>query len=105
MEALHRPAARASATVIAGKTPELFEGMCRASLNHIDARNHLAIIEAWNEWGEGGFIEPDKEFGFAFLERVRKVYTDAPDTHTDLVPSDAKIAPCASTSAPLATRF
>ncbi len=85
-----RPRARQNALVITGKTPDLFEKMCRASLKHIDKRNNLAIIEAWNEWGEGGFIEPDQEFGFAFLDRVRKVYTDAPETHADLVPTAAK---------------
>jgi len=87
-----RPRARKRARVIVGKTPDLFEKMCRASLNHIDAHNRLAIIEAWNEWGEGSFIEPDKQFGFAFLDRVRKVYTDAPGAHTDYVPTDAKVA-------------
>ena len=87
-----RPRARENALVITGKTPDLFEKMCRAGLTHIDARNNLAIIEAWNEWGEGSFIEPDKEFGFAFLDRVRKVFTDAPEAHADLVPSAAKVA-------------
>lgn len=87
-----RPRARQNALVITGKTPDLFEKMCRSSLNYIDPRNNLAIIEAWNEWGEGSFIEPDQEFGFAFLDRVRRVYTDAPEAHTDLVPSEAKIA-------------
>jgi len=87
-----RPRARDKALVITGKTPDLFEKMCRSSLNYIDKRNSLAIIEAWNEWGEGSFIEPDKEFGFAFLDRVRKVYTDAPEAHTDLVPEAAQIA-------------
>ncbi|HPA16331.1 MAG TPA: glycoside hydrolase family 99-like domain-containing protein [Verrucomicrobiae bacterium] len=88
----NRPRARGKAVVITGKTPDLFEKMCRASLRYIDKRNNLAIIEAWNEWGEGSYIEPDKEFGFEFLDRVRKVYTDAPDAHTDLLPSDAKVA-------------
>lgn len=87
-----RPRARDKALVITGKTPDLFERHCRSSLNYIDARNNLAIIEAWNEWGEGSFIEPDQEFGFAFLDRVRKVYTDAPDAHADLVPGEAKVA-------------
>lgn len=86
-----RPRARKNATVITGRTPDLFEQHCRASLTYIDPRNNLAIIEAWNEWGEGSFIEPDAEFGFAFLDRVRRVYTDAPDAHIDLVPSASKV--------------
>ena len=86
-----RPRARKNALVITGKTPDLFEKMCHNSLTFIDKRNNLAIIEAWNEWGEGSFIEPDQAFGFAFLDRVRKVYTDAPEAHTDLVPNADKV--------------
>ena len=87
-----RPRARGNAAVITGKTPDLFEKMCRASLAYVDARNNLAVIEAWNEWGEGSFIEPDKEFDFEFLDRVRKVFTDAPAVHTDFVPTPEKVA-------------
>lgn len=87
-----RPRAGKNAAVITGKTPDKFETMCRASLKYVDKSNNLAIIEAWNEWGEGSFIEPDKEFRFAFLDRVRKVFTDAPESHTDWVPEQAKVS-------------
>jgi hypothetical protein len=87
----NRPRAGNNAAVITGKTPEKFETMCRASLRYVDQRTNMAVIEAWNEWGEGSYIEPDKEFGFEFLDRVRKVFTDSPESHTDLVPDQAKI--------------
>ncbi len=88
----NRPRAGANAAVIAGKTPEKFAGMCEASLEHIDERANMAIIEAWNEWGEGSFIEPDREWGFAFLDAVRETFTDAPDEHVDYVPTPDRIA-------------
>ena len=34
----------------------------------------MVIIEAWNEWGEGGYLEASRERGFAFLDVVREVF-------------------------------
>ena len=48
----------------------------------------IALIEAWNEWGEGSYIEPHAEFGFGYLDAVREVFTDAPREHIDLAPVD-----------------
>ena len=88
----NRPRAGENAAVITGKTPEKFSLMCESSLKYIDKRVNMAIIEAWNEWGEGSFIEPDQEWGFAFLDVVRDVFTDAPAEHVDYVPGPDRIA-------------
>ena len=41
-----------------------------------------------NEWGEGSYIEPHKEFGFGYLDAIREVFTSAPKAHVDLTPAD-----------------
>ena len=87
----NRPRAGANAAVITGKTPAKFRTMCENSLKYVDKRVGMALVEAWNEWGEGSFIEPDKQWGFALLDVVRDVFTDAPAQHVDYVPPQETI--------------
>lgn len=53
----------------------------------------LVLVEAWNEWGEGSYIEPHQEFGFGYLDAIRRVFTEAPDDHVDLAPADVGLGP------------
>ena len=57
----------------------LFEQTLRDGRNAVKTDLPFFIIEAWNEWGEGSFIEPSHEFGFTQLDAVRHVFApDAP---------------------------
>lgn len=35
--------------------------------------NDMVFLNAWNEWGEGNYLEPDEKYGFTYLEQVRKI--------------------------------
>lgn len=82
-----------------GRTPELFKRhlldakqLLRTSTLKSQISN-LVLIEAWNEWGEGSYIQPHNEFGFGYLDAIREVFTDAPKMHADLTPADVGLGP------------
>ncbi len=35
-------------------------------------KKDMLFIFAWNEWGEGGRLEPDEKYGYGFLESIKK---------------------------------
>ncbi|MCL2624932.1 MAG: glycoside hydrolase family 99-like domain-containing protein, partial [Planctomycetaceae bacterium] len=53
----------------------------------------MLILDNWNEWSEGHYIAPYREYGFGYLDAVRRVFSDAPEEHDDLIPSDIGFGP------------
>lgn len=56
--------------------PDLYKGWLEATIDGLQAYSpseDLLFINAWNEWGEGTYLEPDTKFGKTYLEATRDV--------------------------------
>ena len=74
-----------------GITPEIFEEHLRRQKQYIDdhPRNTLKMltIYGWNEWGEGGIIEPSEVYEYRYLDIVQRVFGLTPVAQIPPAPS------------------
>ncbi len=62
---------------INNSTPEKFKKYLIKAKKFIDDNNiepKIVTINAWNEWSEGSYLEPDKTWGYGYLEAVKSVF-------------------------------
>lgn len=45
---------------------------------HMERDRRFLFINAWNEWGEGTYLEPDKKYGYAYINALSKAIMDIP---------------------------
>jgi Glycosyltransferase WbsX len=59
-----------------GSTPRKYGNWLRAAseqaLNASSPDERIVFINAWNEWAEGAYLEPDRHYGFAYLAETRR---------------------------------
>lgn len=61
--------------ILTGNTPQEFKKAIKMAKDYID-RHHLAkfmTINAWNEWTEGSYLEPDVQYGDGYLKVIKEV--------------------------------
>jgi hypothetical protein len=64
-----------------------------ATLPADELGSKMLLLDNWNEWGEGHYIAPYTEYGFGYLDAVRKVVHGNAEPHVDLIPSDIGMGP------------
>ncbi len=71
-------------TTIHGATPDLYATwlryLCKYTDEVFEGDERLIFINAWNEWGEGAYLEPDQKFGYGYLEKTHQILTSYKDT-------------------------
>lgn len=53
----------------------------------------MLLLDNWNEWSEGHYLAPYREYGFGYLDAVREVFATMPPPHVDLLPEDIGMGP------------
>lgn len=64
--------------VVKGETPEKFHKYLSelVSISQRQGKEYV-FITAWNEWGEGAYLEPDTRYEYEYLEAVKKVANES----------------------------
>ncbi|MHB1484039.1 MAG: glycoside hydrolase family 99-like domain-containing protein [Saccharofermentanales bacterium] len=65
-------------SIVEKNTPEQFGLALLNARKHLDALDlptqKVVTLYAWNEWTEGGYLEPEEEYGMGYLEAIKNVF-------------------------------
>lgn len=73
------PRAGSKTNLLTDATPEKFQRSVEEAVALIkdkDPEHRILFLKAWNEWGEGNYVEPDQKFGHGFLQAIRNAIED-----------------------------
>ena len=73
----HSPRSAIRGYILHRSTPEKWGELCTKVFDMFADRPHeenIVFLKAWNEWGEGNYLEPDLKYGKGYLDALRKAY-------------------------------
>lgn len=71
---------------LAFSTPQAYQqwliNACRSTLVQ-KKEERIVFINAWNEWGEGAHLEPDRRFGYGYLQSTARALIEISSSETE----------------------
>lgn len=68
----HTPRSGKRGMLFHKSTPQLFESLLKQSfdIRNVESEDNIIFLKAWNEWGEGNYLEPDLKYGKGYLNAI-----------------------------------
>lgn len=73
------PRAGKASTIYINDTPEEFDDQIKRAIDIVkdkDDDHRIIFLQAWNEWAEGNYVEPDLKYGHGYLDVLAKHFKD-----------------------------
>lgn len=80
------PRYKKRAIIFRGATPQKFCKYLTKLVESMPERKlpeNFIFLNAWNEWSEGAYLEPDERYGYQYLEAVKNALFNKVSTKTD----------------------
>ncbi len=77
------PRAGKKTFLLTDSTPEKFQYYTEKAIKLVankQPEHQILFLKAWNEWGEGNYVEPDQRFGHGWLDAIRNAIENSEKT-------------------------
>jgi len=64
-------------SMLVNNTPAAFQKALRQSKDWVDKNlkdNRIITINSWNEWTEGSYLEPERKYGYQYLQAIKSTF-------------------------------
>lgn len=72
----HTPRSGKRGMLLHNSNPQLFGQLLEKTVSKracVAEKENVLFLKAWNEWGEGNYLEPDLKFGTGYLDAIKNV--------------------------------